>query len=135
MRRCKRRYTVCTRAQSIFWFARNTEKHDHLHKHGLRCKKKTSTKISNSWSPVVLEANLSWSISPCKKSKILTESFHIYWGSKNPAIWLDKRDSWPHPTKIGSVRCYIPSMITSMQKSKITIDSFQKYWWSKNLVI
>ena len=33
------------------------------------------------------------------------DSFHRYWRSKNPAIWLDKRQNWPHPTKIGSLRC------------------------------
>ena len=44
--------------------------------------------------------------------------------------WL----TWTHPTKSGSLRCYLPLMNISMQKnlrSKISIDSliFDIWWW------
>ena len=41
-----------------------------------------------------------------------SDSFSRYWWSWNPAIWLDERHNWPHPTKL--------------------IDSFKIYWWKKN---
>ena len=74
---------------------------------------------------VVLNATFPWWLSPCKKSK-------WYQWFKNPAIWLDKRPNWPHPTKSSSLRCYLPLMVNSMQKNWYIIDSFQRYWWSKN---
>ena len=57
----------------------------------------------------------SW-ISPWKSSKISTDSFHRYCWSKNPGICLDKRHTWPNPTKTGSLRCYVPLMTNSMHK-------------------
>ena len=57
----------------------------------------------------------SW-ISPWKSSKISTDSFHRYCWSKNPAICLDKRHTWPNPTKTGSLRCYVPLMTNSMHE-------------------
>ena len=36
---------------------------------------------------------------------------------KSPAIWLDERYNWPHPTKSGSFRRYVPLMTNSMKNS------------------
>ena len=35
---------------------------------------------------------------------------------KYPAIWLDKRPTWPHPTKGDSFTCYLTLRTNSMQK-------------------
>ena len=75
------------------------------------------------------------SLSLCKKSKISLASFDRCWWSKSTAIWLDKRHNWPHPTKSGSLWCYLSSMIISMQKSSRSVDSFQRYWRLKNPAI
>ena len=70
----------------------------------------------------------------CKNLRLL-DSFHRYWWSMNPVIWLDKRQKGPNPTKGGSLRCYLLLMTNSKQKTKITLDSFQRYWWLKNPAI
>ena len=44
-------------------------------------------------------------IKECKKSNESIDSFQRYWSSKNPAIWLDERHNWSHPTKVDSLRC------------------------------
>ena len=54
-----------------------------------------------------------WWLFPCKKSKRLLNLFQIYWWSKNPEIWLGKKQIWHHPTKSGNLRCYLPLMIMS----------------------
>ena len=53
---------------------------------------------------------------PAKKIRSL-DSFHKHWWSINPAILLDKTHNWSHPTKRGSLTCYLLLMIISMQKS------------------
>ena len=55
-------------------------------------------------------------LSPCRKSKKSFDSFQRYCWSKNPVIWLNKRYTWPHPTKSGSLRCYLPLTNTLIQK-------------------
>ena len=35
---------------------------------------------------------------------------------KNPTIWLDKRQNWPHPAKSSNLRYYLHLMTKSMQK-------------------
>ena len=49
---------------------------------------------------------------------ILIDFLHRYWWWKNPAIWLEERYTWLHPTKTNS-----------MQKKNQDIDSFQRWWW------
>ena len=56
-----------------------------------------------------------------KMSKISIGSFQIFWWSKNSATWLDNSDNWPHPTKTGNLRHYIP-LIISIQKTKTSLD-------------
>ena len=41
-----------------------------------------------------------------------------YWWSNNPAIWLDKRHNWPHLTKSGTLRWYLPLVSIFIQKNK-----------------
>ena len=85
---------------------------------------------------VVSGATFPWWLSPCKKKLRPLDSFHRYWCSKNPVIWLDERHNWQHWNKRGSLTCYLRLMIISMQKkSKRLIEHFQKYWWSKNPAI
>ena len=55
-------------------------------------------------------------LTPCKETKISTDSFQRYWWSKNPAIWLGKWHNWPHSTKSKSLRWYLHLMMNSMQK-------------------
>ena len=61
-------------------------------------------------------------MSSCKESKTSIDSFHRYWWSKNPAIWLE-RYNWPNPTKNGSLLSV---------EDHLSIDSFHRYWLSKN---
>ena len=49
------------------------------------------------------------------KVKISIDSFQILM-IKNPRIWLGQRHTRPHLSKTGSLRCYLPLMITFMQK-------------------
>ena len=53
----------------------------------------------------------------------------------NPAIWFDKRHTWPHPNKNSSLDASFSRWLSLCKKSKILIDSFQRYWWSKNSAI
>ena len=48
---------------------------------------------------VVSDAILAWWLTPCKKAQMLIDSLRRYSSSKNPAIWLDKRHTLPHPPK------------------------------------
>ena len=41
-----------------------------------------------------------------------------YWWSKSSAVWLDKRYTWPHPSKSDSLRCYLLLMTFSMQRTE-----------------
>ena len=58
---------------------------------------------------------------------------------KYPAIWLDKRPTWPHPTKGDSFTCYLTLRTNSMQKktttTEILIEFLLRYCWSKNSAI
>ena len=56
---------------------------------------------------VALDTTFPWWLTPCKKSEISLGSFQRYWWLKNHAIWLNRRNPWPHPTKSGRVRCYL----------------------------
>ena len=58
---------------------------------------------------VVSDTSFFWKLSPCKKSKVLIDSFQRYWWSNNTTIWLDKRHNWLHPSKSGSLRFYLCS--------------------------
>ena len=75
------------------------------------------------------------SLSPCKKSKVLIDSLQTHSWSKNPAIWLHEKHTWPHRFKIGSLRPFLLMFISMQKKSTVSIDSFQKYWWSNNNAI
>ena len=43
-----------------------------------------------------------------------------FW-SKNPGIWLEQTHTWSHPTKTGSLRCYLPLLIISSSKNLIDV--------------
>ena len=43
---------------------------------------------------------------------------HKYRWLKNPTIWLDERQNWPHSTKSGSFRCCLPLITYSMQNNQ-----------------
>ena len=43
---------------------------------------------------MTFKVSLSWSISLCKKPKILVNSFHRYWLSQNPGMWFNGRLFW-----------------------------------------
>ena len=38
-------------------------------------------------------------LTTCKKRKTSVDSFQKNWWSQHPAVWLDQRLMWPHPTK------------------------------------
>ena len=65
---------------------------------------------------IVSDLTLSFWLSPCKNSKALVDSFQRYWWSKNRAFYLGKRYNKPHRNRNASLRCYLPSMTTSMRK-------------------
>ena len=50
------------------------------------------------------------------KSMISIDFFQRSCWLNSPSILLDKRHTWPHPTKTGSLGCYFALMIISMQK-------------------
>ena len=89
------------------------------------------------WKVVVSDEIFTWGLTLCKIIlKISLDSFQRYWSSKNPALWLDKRHTWPHPTKSSSLPD--PTFgwwLSSSTKSKVSIDSIQRYWWSNNTAI
>ena len=47
----------------------------------------------------VSQATFPWRLVPCKKTKVPLDSFQRYGWLNNPAIGLDERNNWPHPTK------------------------------------
>ena len=63
---------------------------------------------------VVSDSSFLWWLSSCNKSKISIDSFLRYWPLKIPEIWLDKRYTWPHSTKIGSLTFYL--FLTTVKK-------------------
>ena len=67
---------------------------------------------------VVLDVTFPWWLSPRKKLKISIGFFLWYCWSKNPAVWLDKKYHWPHPTKGGNLWNYLPFITNFMQKTK-----------------
>ena len=82
-----------------------------------------------------LDANFHWWSPQCKKTKVLIVSFQRYWWSKNPAVWLDKRHNWSHPTTSGISDAIYLWWSSLCKKSKRLIDSLQWFWWSKITVI
>ena len=63
----------------------------------------------------VSDATFPWWLTPWKKIEISIDLFQRYWWSRNPAIWSEQRHTWPHLTKNGSLRCYLPLIIISIQ--------------------
>ena len=78
----------------------------------------------------LIDSTFSWRLTSCKKSKILIGSFQWHTGLKDPAIWLDTKHNWSHPTKRVSLRCYFPFMTNAMhRKLKYQLSIIQRYCW------
>ena len=72
---------------------------------------------------IVPDATFPWWLTTYRKTNVSVDSFRTYWWSNNAAIWLDEKQTYPHPTKRSSFRCYLDLMTISMQKVKV-IDWF-----------
>ena len=71
----------------------------------------------------ISDVTFHWWLTPCKKT-ISFDSFLRHWWSKNLTIWFHETQTWPHPTKSVSLRCYLPLMTISMQRSYVIIRLF-----------
>ena len=68
---------------------------------------------------VVSGANSPWSLGPCKKTRISINFFPKKLMINNSAIWLNRRHTWPQPTKKDSLRCYLTQMTSLIQARKL----------------
>ena len=91
----------------------------------------------------VLNATFPWWLSTCKISRRLIDSLQRYWWSRFSTIWLDKRNNWPHPTKSGSLKCYLSLMPNLMQKKlrynlipsrDIDHQTILQYDWTRDII-
>ena len=84
---------------------------------------------------VVSEIIFTWWSASCRKIKISLDKFQKHWGSKNPAIWLDKRHIWVHLIISGGAKYYLPLMVTPCKKTKTSLNYFERCLWPKNPAI
>ena len=66
---------------------------------------------------VALEVTFRWWLFSCLKIIGTNWFFLLFCWSKNPALWLDKKHTWLHPTNCGSLR-WCPSLMTNVIHKK-----------------
>ena len=76
--------------------------------------------VIRKWFPATFDKNAKKEITKKTdkgQTKVSIISFQRYWSSRNSGIWFTLRQTWPHSTKNGSLKCYLPLMIIFKQNN------------------